>query len=89
MNNNLFLFFKNVILNIKLNEGDTYPSKEAFISAIKVYAKQQDFQIHLGKVKKNTASQIQKRTILCNKEGFIKKILNNSRTRTSKIPPII
>ena len=83
MNNNLFLFFKNVTLNIKLNEGDTYPSKEAFILAIKAYAKQQDFQIRLGKVEKNAAGQIWKRTILCNKEGFVKETLNNSRTRAS------
>ena len=32
MNNNFFLFFKNVILNIKLNEENTYLFEEAFMN---------------------------------------------------------
>ena len=85
MNNNKpFLFFKNVTPNIILSEGDTYSSEETFISTIKAYAKQQGFQIRLGKVEKNTAGQIRKRTIVCNKEGFVRETLNSSRTRGSQ-----
>ena len=59
--------------NTELNEGNTYPSEEAFIIAVKTYAKQQGFQVHLGKSEKNVAGQIHKRTIVCSKKGFSNK----------------
>lgn len=62
------------IHNIELSEGNTYSSEEAFIFAIRRYAKQQGFQIRLGKFEKNAASQIRKRTIVCSREALLIKL---------------
>ena len=72
--------------NVELNEGDTYSSEETFIIAVKTYAKQQGFQVRLGKIEKNAMGQIRKRTIVCNREGFPDKNLNgpNKRNRVSQ-----
>ncbi|CAG8840994.1 41379_t:CDS:2, partial [Gigaspora margarita] len=51
-----------------LKEGNFYTSHEAFVIAVKSYAKQQGFQVHLGKYEKNAAGQIHKRTIVCSRE---------------------
>jgi hypothetical protein len=76
-------FSSNTLSNNKtLNEGDTYSSEEAFVLAIKAYAKQNGFQVRLGKFEKNTLGQIRKRTIVCNREGFPDKSLNK-RNRAS------
>ncbi|CAG8749178.1 17534_t:CDS:2, partial [Funneliformis caledonium] len=48
--------FNSEIPNIKLNE------------AVKIYAKQQSFQVCLGKIEKNIMGQIHKRTIVYNRE---------------------
>jgi hypothetical protein len=67
--------------SIALNEGNTYSSEEAFIFAVKTYAKQQGFQVRLGKSEKNAAGLIRKRTIICNREGSPKKISSGSKRR--------
>ncbi|CAG8841571.1 40497_t:CDS:2, partial [Gigaspora margarita] len=54
---------------IELKEGNSYTSHEAFVIAVKNYAKQQGFQVRLGKYEKNAAGQIRKRTIVCSREG--------------------
>ncbi|RGB27262.1 hypothetical protein C1646_769363 [Rhizophagus diaphanus] len=69
--------------SIVLNEGNTYSSEEAFIFAVKTYAKQQGFQVRLGKSEKNAAGLICKRTIICNREGSPKKTSSGSKRRTS------
>jgi zinc finger SWIM domain-containing protein 3 len=71
---------------IELNEGSTYSSEEAFIFTIKAYAKQEGFQVRLGKFEKNAAGQIRKRTIVCSREGSTNKTLNSlsRRNRTSQ-----
>ncbi|CAG8758433.1 12499_t:CDS:2, partial [Funneliformis caledonium] len=43
---------------------------------VKTYAKQQGFQVRLGKIEKNAIGQICKRTIVCNREDFPDKNLN-------------
>jgi hypothetical protein len=75
------LAHKNRVPYIELNEGDTYPSEETFISTVRTYAKQQGFQVRLGKSEKNAAGQIRKRTIVCSKEGSPNKTLNGSNKR--------
>ena len=62
---------------IELNEGSTYSSEEAFIFTIRAYAKQEGFQVRLGKSEKNSAGQTRKRTIVCSREGSPDKPLNN------------
>ncbi|CAG8543579.1 5231_t:CDS:2 [Diversispora eburnea] len=48
-----------LISNIELNEGNTYSSEKAFITAVKSYAKQKGFQVRLARTEKNAAGQIQ------------------------------
>ena len=81
-----FEFSKNTPTYIELNEGNTYSSEETFISTVRTYAKQQGFQVRLGKSEKNAAGQIRKRTILCSREGSPDKTLNslNKRNRTTQ-----
>ena len=67
--------------SVKLNEVDSYSSEEGFILAVKAYAKQQGFQVHLGKCERNSAGQIRKRTIVCNREGSSDKNLNGPNKR--------
>ncbi|CAB5384085.1 unnamed protein product [Rhizophagus irregularis] len=67
--------------SIALNEGNTYSSEEAFIFAVKTYAKQQGFQVRLGKSEKNAAGLIRKRTIICNREDSPKKTSSGSKRR--------
>ena len=50
-------------------EGNTYSSEKEFIFAVKAYAKQEGFQVHLGKYEKNSRGEILKRTIICSREG--------------------
>ncbi|CAG8725289.1 13524_t:CDS:2 [Funneliformis caledonium] len=73
--------FNSEIPNVELNEGDTYSSEETFIIAVKTCAKQQGFQVRLGKIEKNAMGQIRKRTIVCNREGFPDKNLNDLNKR--------
>ncbi len=47
-----------LIHNIELSEDNTYFNEKAFIFVIRTYAKQQGFQVHLGKSEKNAAGQI-------------------------------
>ncbi|CAG8649802.1 3704_t:CDS:2 [Racocetra fulgida] len=54
---------------IELKEGDSYTSHDAFVIAVKTYAKQQGFKVRLGKYEKNAAGEIRKRTIVCSREG--------------------
>ena len=72
--------------SMELNESNTYPSEEVFVFAVRTYAKQQGFQVHLGKFERNFAGQIRKRTIVCSREGSSNKTLNgsNKRNRTSQ-----
>ncbi|CAB4437481.1 unnamed protein product [Rhizophagus irregularis] len=58
-----------LISNVELNEGNTYSSEKEFIFAVKAYAKQEGFQVRLGKSEKNSAGKIRKRTIICSREG--------------------
>src|SRR5437764_1436904 len=61
--------FNDEISSVELNESDAYSSEEAFFLAVKTYAKQQGFQVHLTKIKKNAMGQICQRTIVCSREG--------------------
>ena len=70
--------------NIELKEGNSYNTHEDFVTTVANYAKQQGFQIRLGKVKKNSTGNICKRTILCSKEGSPIKTSNTIRNRPSK-----
>src|SRR2546429_9228075 len=70
--------------NIELKEGDSYATHDDFVIAVKEYAKNLGFQIRLGKVKKNSAGEICKRTIFCSKEGSSEKTSNNIRNRPSQ-----
>src|SRR3954447_26944932 len=76
-------FSENPLNNETPNEGNTYSSEEAFILAIKAYAKQNGFQVRLGKSEKNAMGQIRKRTIVCSREGFPDKS-SNKRNRASQ-----
>src|SRR5436190_24351395 len=76
-------FSENTLDNEPPNEGNAYSSEEAFILAIKTYAKQNGFQVRLGKSEKNAMGQIRKRTIVCDREGFPDKS-SNKRNRASQ-----
>jgi len=65
----------------ELNESNTYSSEEAFVNAVKIYAKQEGFQVRLGKSEKNSAGQIRKRTVVCNRESSPSKSLNGLSIR--------
>ncbi|CAG8848151.1 9263_t:CDS:2, partial [Gigaspora margarita] len=55
---------------IELKEGNFYNSQEAFVIAVKNYAKQQDFQVRLGKYEKNAAGQHNHSMVLANHQRF-------------------
>ncbi|CAG8787147.1 19149_t:CDS:2, partial [Gigaspora rosea] len=58
-----YSFEQSLESQIELKEGNSYTLHEAFVIAVKSYAKQQGFQVRLGKYEKNAAGQIHKRTI--------------------------
>ncbi|CAG8462652.1 147_t:CDS:2 [Scutellospora calospora] len=67
--------------DIELKEGDFYNSHDAFVEAVKAYASKKGFQIRLGKVEKNIAGNIRKRTLLCSREGDPEKTSTGSNIR--------
>ena len=70
--------------NIELKEGNSYNTHEDFVTTVANYAKQQGFQIRLGKVKKNSTGNICKRIILYSREDSSIKTSNTIRNRPSK-----
>lgn len=71
--------------NIELKEGNSYDTHDSFVEAVTNYAKQQGFQIRLGKIEKNSNGDVRKRTIFCSREGSpIKSLNKNIRNRPSQ-----
>ncbi|CAG8465581.1 15169_t:CDS:2, partial [Racocetra fulgida] len=65
----------NCELDIELKKSNSYDSYNSFVEAVTNYAKQQRFQIRLGKIETNSNGDIRKRTILCSREGSPQIIL--------------
>ena len=54
---------------IEIKERNFYNTHNNFVNTIREYAKKCGFQIRLGKVERNAARNIRKRTVVCSHKG--------------------